>query len=134
MDFCDCVFVRVVSVVGPNRHQMAPNPEASSCYSQQLHVCHPHLSLLLCLVLPYRWSHAFPSYYHSRVCAYVLSSLATFGYMATKAPTSFPSNSSAQIHKTWTFLRSYKLQKSLNLSLQTTKNMMFSIKKHFLSI
>lgn len=47
MDFCDCVFVRVVSVVGPNRHQMAPNPEASSCYSQQLHVCHPHLSLLL---------------------------------------------------------------------------------------
>lgn len=41
------VIVRVVSVVGPNRHQMAPNPEASSCYSQQLHVCHPHLSLLL---------------------------------------------------------------------------------------
>lgn len=116
-----CLCVCVFSVVGPNRHQMAPNPEASSCYSQQLHVCHPHLSLVFCLVLPYRWSYAFPSYYRSRVCPYVLSSLATFGKMATKAPTSFPSNSSARIRKTWTFLYSYMLQKSLNLSLQTQK-------------
>lgn len=94
----------------------------------------PLSALVFCLVLPYRWSYAFPSYYHSRVCAYVLSSLATFGKMATKAPTSFPSNSSAWIHKTWTFLYSYILQKSLNLSLQTTKNMMFSSEKRFLSI
>lgn len=54
--------------------------------------------------------------------------------MATKAPTSFPSNSSARIHKTWTFRCSYIQQKSLNLSLQTTKNMMFSSEKRFLSI
>lgn len=80
MDFCDCVFVRVVSVVGPNRHQMAPNPEASSCYSQQLHVCHPHLSLLLYAASLSPTDGLMPFLLTTTlVCAYVLSSLATFG-------------------------------------------------------
>lgn len=39
----------------------------------------PLSALVCCLALPYRWSYAFASYYHSHVCAYVLSSLATFG-------------------------------------------------------
>ncbi len=52
-DLCACIDVLlcvcVYSVVAdcPNRHQMAPNPAASNCYPQQLHVCHHHRSLCL---------------------------------------------------------------------------------------
>lgn len=43
---CVCVCVSVADL-SPNRHQMAPNPEAWSDNSRRLHVCHPHPSLSL---------------------------------------------------------------------------------------